>query len=191
MESSKSTKAKKPLIVEEEDLVDRDKDVFDPILSFDSFEIHQLAIQNFRDLVDHYHAWESDLEKFLVPQVYEFPEFVVWCASNYIPSKRVVISKHGSVLIEINPQSISEMLRWPLNPDSEMLDETVLAKCFRELNSQDRVTLLQSYLCQNLDVPADNVTLKASLFPEISRQIISMISVILGKDDDQLLMNLF
>jgi hypothetical protein len=56
MESSKSTKPKKPLTVEEEDLVDGDKDIFDPILSFDLFEIHQLALQNFRDLVDHYHA---------------------------------------------------------------------------------------------------------------------------------------
>jgi hypothetical protein len=50
--------------VEEEDLVDRDKDIFDPVLSFDLFEIHQLALQNFRDLVDHYHVWESDLAKF-------------------------------------------------------------------------------------------------------------------------------
>jgi hypothetical protein len=116
MESSKLAKAKKPLSVEEEDLVDRDKDIFDPILSFDSFELHQKAIQNFRDLVDHYHAWESNLAKFLVPQVYEFPEFMVWCASNYISSKRTIISKIGSVLIEITPQSIYEMLRWPLNP---------------------------------------------------------------------------
>jgi hypothetical protein len=51
METSKPNKDKKLLVVEEEDLVDRDKDVFDPILSFDSFEIHRLEIQNFRDLV--------------------------------------------------------------------------------------------------------------------------------------------
>ena len=30
----------------------------------------------------------------------------------------------------------------------------------------------------------DNVTLEDSLFPEISRQVISMISIILGKYDD-------
>jgi hypothetical protein len=99
MESSKSNKAKKPLVVEEEDLVDRDNDVFDPILSFDSFEIHQLTIQNFMDLVDHYHTWEFDLEKFLVPQVYEFPEFVVWCASNYISSKRILFLNMGMCLL--------------------------------------------------------------------------------------------
>jgi hypothetical protein len=66
--------------------------------------------------------------------VHEFVEFVIWCASNYIPPKITIISKHGFVLIKINPQLISKMLRWPLNPDNEMLDETVLAKCFRELN---------------------------------------------------------
>jgi hypothetical protein len=65
-----------------------------------------------------------------------------------------------------------------------MLNEIVLAKCFRELKPEDRVSLLQSYLCKNLDVPMDNVALESSLFPEIPRQIISMISVILGKDND-------
>jgi hypothetical protein len=109
---------------------------------------------------------------------------VVWCASNYIPSKRAIISKDGSVLIELIPQSIVEMLRWPLNPDSEILNEIVLAKCFRELKPEDRVSLLQSYLCKNLDVPTDNVVIESSLFPEIPRKIISMISIILGKDND-------
>jgi hypothetical protein len=33
--------------------------------------------------------------KFLVSQVYGFPGFVVWWASNYISTKRVVISKDG------------------------------------------------------------------------------------------------
>jgi hypothetical protein len=55
MESSQPAKAKKTLVTEEEDLVDRDKDIFDPILSFDAFELHQQANHNFRDLVDHYH----------------------------------------------------------------------------------------------------------------------------------------
>jgi hypothetical protein len=139
---------------------------------------------NFRDLVDHYHAWESDLAKFLVPQVYDFPEFVAWCTSNYISSKRTVISKDGSVLIEVIPKSITEMLRWPLNLDNEPLNEVVMAKCFRELRPEERVTLLQTYLCKSIDTIADNVVLESSLFPEIPRKFISMISVILGKYND-------
>jgi hypothetical protein len=78
MESYQPAKAKKTLINEEEDLVDKDKDIFYLILSFDAFELYQQANQNFRDLFYHYHVWESDLVKFLVSQVYGFPGFVVW-----------------------------------------------------------------------------------------------------------------
>jgi hypothetical protein len=58
----------------------------------------------------------------MVPQEYDFPEFVVWCTSSYIPYQRDIISKDGYVLIELTPQSIDEMLRWPLNPGSEILN---------------------------------------------------------------------
>jgi len=102
MESSKPTKAKKTSTFEEENLVDRDKDIFDLVLLFDSFELYQQATQKFRDLVDHYHAWESNLEKILLPQVYDFYEFMVWCALNYIPSKKTIISKNRSVFIDIH-----------------------------------------------------------------------------------------
>jgi hypothetical protein len=109
---------------------------------------------------------------------------MVWCASNYIPSKRTIISKIGFVLIEINPQSIYEMLRWPLNHDIEILNKIVLAKCFKELKPKERVDLLQTYMWINLDAPSDNVILESRLFPKIPRQIIYMISMILGKDSN-------
>jgi hypothetical protein len=63
------------------------------------FELHQLAMQHFRDLIDYYHAWESNLAKFIVPQTYNFPEFIAWCSSNYISSQRSVVSKDGSILL--------------------------------------------------------------------------------------------
>jgi hypothetical protein len=100
------------------------------------------------------------------------------------PLKRTIISKTGSILIELTPQSIVEMMRWPLNPDNEALNEFISAKCFRELKLEERVTLLQSYLCRKLDVPDDNVVIESNLFPEVSQKIISMISAILGKIND-------
>jgi hypothetical protein len=135
MKSSQSIKTKIPLTVEEEDLADRDKYIFDHVLSFEFFKLHRLAMQNFRDSINYYHAWKSDMAKFIVPQVYEFPEFVVWCAANYIPSQRFVIYKNGSVLFVINSQSINEMLNFPLNHESETLDETILTQCFRGIRS--------------------------------------------------------
>jgi hypothetical protein len=171
MEFFQHSKSKKNLNVEEEDLVDKDKDIFDLVLSFDSLELYKDAMQNSRDLVDHYHAWECNLAKFVVPQVYDFPEFMVWCASKYIPSKRAIISTDGSVLIEVTTESIIEMLRWPLDPESEVLNEFVLAKCFRELKPDDRVVLLQSYLCKNVDVPGDNIILESSCFLKFQEKL--------------------
>jgi len=86
MELSNSIKIKIPLRVEEKDLTDKDIDIFYLVLFFNLFELHQLAMQHFRYLVNFYHAWESDLAKFMVPRVYKFPEFVVWCVVDYIPS---------------------------------------------------------------------------------------------------------
>jgi hypothetical protein len=123
-------------------------------------------------LIYHYYGWEFDLDKFIVPQVYHFPEFVVWCSKNYIPSKRAIISKVGYVLIELNSHTINEMMRWSINPDREPLNELVAAKSFRDLESKDRVSLLQSYLCRNLDVPRDNVFIQMNPFPNTSLKII-------------------
>ena len=115
-------------------------------------------------MVDHYYAWESDLAKFLVPQVYHFLEFVVFCSKNYVPSKRDIISTTGSVLIELTTQTINEMMRWPLNLDRKPLNKLVATKCFREFESKEWVTLLQSYLCTNIDVPGDNVVIQSISF---------------------------
>jgi len=60
------------------------------------------------------------------------------------------------------------MMRWPLNPDSEPLNEPVVGKCFRELESKERDTLLQSYLYTNLDVLGDIVVIQTNLFHETS-----------------------
>jgi hypothetical protein len=56
MDPSQSTKFKENVNIVEEDLVEKDKDIFYLVLSFDSFELHQQENHNFRDLVDHYHA---------------------------------------------------------------------------------------------------------------------------------------
>jgi hypothetical protein len=108
----------------------------------------------------------------------------VWCAKKDVPSKKSIISIVGSVLFELNAQTINEMMRCPLNPDSEPLNELVATKYFRKLKSKDRFSLLQSYLYTNIEVPGDNIVIQSNLFPETSHKIISMISMILGKNND-------
>jgi hypothetical protein len=64
------------------------------------------------------------------------------------------------VHIELIPESIVEMLTWPLNPDSELLNEVVMARCFKELKPKERASLLQTYMCKSLDTLAYNVVLE-------------------------------
>jgi len=61
----------------------------------------------------------------------------------------------------------------------------VLTSCFKEFSSQDIITLLQSYLGQNINVPEDNVILKIDMFPETYKKIIAMMIAILENDDDK------
>jgi hypothetical protein len=67
MQSSQPTEPKKNMNTIEEYLVRKDRGVFEHVLSFNPFELNQQENHGFRDLVDHYYAWESDLAKFLVP----------------------------------------------------------------------------------------------------------------------------
>jgi hypothetical protein len=186
MKSSKHVKSNRTMSVEEQDLDDRDEEVFDTALYFDLFEIHQLATEHFRDLHDFYHAWEYDLAKFIVPQTYNFPEFVSWCSSNYVPLKRSLISKNGLVLFVLNAQSIFEMLKLVETLESQILNEENLASSFKELNPQEKNALLQSYLDKDTNVPENASTYDTNIFPEISRQVIVMMCTILGYDNDKI-----
>ena len=67
MEFWEHSKSKKKLNAEEEDLVDKDKDIFDLVLSFCCLYLYKDVMHNSRDLVNHYHVWESNLAKFVVP----------------------------------------------------------------------------------------------------------------------------
>jgi hypothetical protein len=65
----------------------------------------------------------------------------------------------------INSQSIYEIINLPQNHESETLNERVLVEYFKILSPQDKNSLLQSYLCQNINFLEDNVNLKIDMFP--------------------------
>jgi len=74
------------------------------------------------------------LARFIVPLTYNFPEFVHWCALNYVPSSRSILSRIGSFLFEISAESICEMLKVQQITDGQVLNEESLAIIYKELN---------------------------------------------------------
>jgi hypothetical protein len=92
-------------------LEDIDSQIFYPKVSSDLYELHNLAQAGYTKLNDSFNVWGSNLAQFLVPQVYNFLEFVHQCAQRYIASTRSLVNKNGTLLFDIRADSISRMLR--------------------------------------------------------------------------------
>ena len=75
-------------------LVDQHWKIIDHILSCtnqDKFPILFLSQPDELDL--RFRVWDSCLPLCIVPQVYHFPEFVVWCAKHYSNESRPVVTE--------------------------------------------------------------------------------------------------
>jgi len=101
------------LNVVEEYLTNKDTHVFDPALSTPNL---LEVIQNFRDNVES----RKDIRNFLncglvivlVPQSCAFPEVIEWCASNYDPAMRVVLSVDSrKVVIDVTFEALANFPR--------------------------------------------------------------------------------
>jgi len=77
------------------------------------------------------------------------------------------------------------MIKLTQNPEIKMLNEIVLVECFKRLSSQNKISLLHSYLCQNTNVLEDTINLNIDVFPKTSKKIIVMMTAISGNDDDK------
>ena len=76
-------------------LVDQHWEITDPILSCtnqDKFPILSLSQPDELDL--RLQIWDFGLPLCIVPQVYHFPELVVWCAKHYSNESRSVVTKN-------------------------------------------------------------------------------------------------
>ena len=93
-------------------LADRDYQIENTILMRSKYQIHLLNELKARYLngIDILGIWESALPIFRLPQVNVFPDLIHQCAANYDPVQRAVLNSSGSVLFNITPQAISQML---------------------------------------------------------------------------------
>ena len=86
--------------------------VSDPILSCTNLQdplIHFFS--NPEDLMVQFRVWESDLPLCIVPQVFHFPELVVWCTEHFSPdSSSIVFEQLSQIVINIYRESITKML---------------------------------------------------------------------------------
>ena len=88
------------------------------------------------------YSWDSNLLHFIVSQTYHFDDFVSWCDINYSMDKITIMSTNGLVVVcQINPESISKVLRVSINPTNRPFNEETLLTKFCSLSLTDIVKL--------------------------------------------------
>ena len=77
----------------EEVVIDRNKNVFDPILLVCSVSVSKEHLWKYKSQGNYIlNVCNSFLYYFVVEQTLPFPEFVEWCANSYSSSERVIMS---------------------------------------------------------------------------------------------------
>ena len=115
----------------EDYLVDRDRGVRDPFLSIGSVSVSKERLWHYNSQGnDVLNFCKSFLYYFAIEKTLHFPEFTEWCAVNYSPSQRIIVSHSTSwILRKISAKVIHENLNLPDSyPDQrEPVNELILA----------------------------------------------------------------
>ena len=86
---------------------------------------------------------------FALEQTLHFPEFAEWCAVNYSPSQRIIVSWSASrILCKIDATVIRENLSLPENypVNRESINESVLTEFYKNCETENRCHFLSSIL---------------------------------------------
>ena len=125
-------------------LADLDILVRDPIIPiFNLFRVIETTTNSGERGFDPLYIYRSRLVKAVVPQVPNYPEIVHWCAQNYLPEQRFIMSKDATrVIIKITPEAISAMLTFPQEPATREWDEDKLKSLYRGQSKESKEQLL-------------------------------------------------
>ena len=134
----------------EEFLVDRDRGVYDPFMSMENVSVIEERLWQYNSQGnDILNACKSFLYYFSIEQTLPFPEFTEWCASNYLSSERVIMSRSTSkILCRIDAKAICGFLNLPDNylDSAEFVNESVLAEVYRGCKTEIRCEFFLVFL---------------------------------------------
>jgi len=125
----------KKIIVFDNHLEDRERDLFEPALSFPNLpQLIKSAHDESNNNWKHLNLWESNLARSIVPHNYHFLDLVNWCVINYEVDMQQIIYVHDSrILCEISKESIFQMIQIPNHAIYEILDDVELESKYKEL----------------------------------------------------------
>lgn len=127
--------------------------------------------------------------QFSIELVFPFPEFE-WCVSNYSKFERVIMNSNGSkVSCHINSQSIRETLSIP-ESNEDMIKQFSELLCLEPVRGLGQ-TQLHSFISKmtkpNVTIEGLTFPCENSIFQDPLQSLFSLMSRILGLDDDRLI----
>lgn len=130
-------------------LVDQQWEVLDPILSCSNLEnLKVYFLSNLEELTIRFRVWESSLPLCIVPQLYQYPKLVVWCAEHYASDSKLVVTKQLSqIFITISQENVTKMigLHTANFPEKNIitLSEEILVQKFTSSSPQVQFSFVQ------------------------------------------------
>ena len=104
---------------------------------------------------------------------------------HYVPDQRAIVNKDREILFSIITESINEMLQLKLDPGVVTFSVEELTQLYLELEFPKKFMIFQNFMPIHVDLPKVNPPYSTSDFPKASRQVISMLSFILGYFNDE------
>ena len=134
----------------EEFVVDRDRNLCDPVLSVGNVSVSkewlwQCNLQG-NDVLN---ICSSFSYYFAIEQTLPFPEFVEWCTRSYTPFETVIMSHTTSkILCKIDAKAIRGILNLPDSfPDNcESVNESILVEMYKSCKTKNKCGFLSNIL---------------------------------------------
>lgn len=123
--------------------------------------------------------WDSNLPIYNLPQVNPMPELIYSCQECYDPNQRAVISPTGSVLFQITPESINEMLHFHTAKKLTPLYMQNLINKGSKLSSDQIIKINQLFVrpgSESVRTPP----IGYQYLNELGRMLVDLISYVLG-----------
>ena len=166
-------------------LVDRDYRINEAQCDYDFLELYCSLEDKHVDKTYEIGLWDSKLPHYIFPLTFQAPEFTRRCQECYVPTQRAIISPAGDILFTITAQSIDQIMSPPIVENTTPFSLEALTQIYQKLDFATRAKIFEIFLPENAQFPKKNPPYPSTIFPDHAKQIISMISYILGYYSDQ------
>jgi len=166
-------------------LVDRNYKTHESLSEFDLFEICCWMEDQLVDQMDEIGFWDSHLPHYIFPQIYRALESVRKYHASYDPTQIAIISPTREIMCSINAQSIEQMLQAPTIVPTHPFSHESLIEAYQKLDFTKRAQTLEIFLAVDNPLPKRNPPYGSSIFPDLTKQITTILSYLLGYYSDQ------